>query len=90
MKSKVFTLAHQIKHLFNSFSDALKAAWRIVKAEFGKVVNVCYSKLDESTRYAEMVGINTISPIKDYVRYYEIIEGEQQTRCFKISRLLFN
>lgn len=55
MKHKLFKIAHSIKAQFNSFSEALVQAWKIIKLTYKmKSANVefIYKKVDGSLRKA--------------------------------------
>lgn len=54
-KSKLFHIAHSIKHQFNSFADALRKAWQVLKLRAkmkSKVVSFKFKKVDGSIREA--------------------------------------
>ena len=56
MKTTLFKIAHSIKSEFETFGQALKYAWRIVKlriAMMSGVVSFSYTKKDGSTRPAK-------------------------------------
>ena len=90
MKSKVFKLAHSIKHFFNSFANALKAAWRIVKMQAGIKTNISFAKEDGEVREAEVIAISSLSTLeKGFVRFVEIVDGVSQWRSFRLERMIF-
>lgn len=91
MKSKVFKLAHQIKSSFSTFSQALKAAWKIIKMQMGYLETVMFAKSTGEVRKAEVIAIGSLTTIeKGFVRFIEIIEGKSQWRSFRIERMIFN
>lgn len=54
-KSKLFHIAHSIRHQFNSFGEALKKAWQVLKlrAKMKKqIVSFSFKKVDGSIREA--------------------------------------
>ncbi len=85
------TIAHKIKRLFTTFSDALKAAWMIVKLYLGKATKITFAKDTGELRTAKAIAIGTLSTIeKGYLRFIEMIgEGQTQWRSFRIGRLVF-
>lgn len=48
MKASVMTLAHQIKSAFKTFSQALKAAWTIIKA---RITRAAAQKVSNNPKY---------------------------------------
>lgn len=90
MKSKVFKIAHQIKSFFSSFSEALKAAWKIGKLFFGISVNITFAKDTGEVREAKAVAVASLGTIeKGYIRFVEMLEtGNTQWRSFRIERLI--
>jgi len=90
MKSKVFALAHQIKESFTSWSDALKAAWRIVKMQLGYPTEISFAKSTGEIRTAKVVAIGSLSTIeRGFIRFVEIVEGISQWRSFRIEKMIF-
>jgi hypothetical protein len=54
-KSKLFHIAHSIKHQFNSFGEALRKAWYVLKLRAkmkSQIVSFRFKKVDGSTREA--------------------------------------
>ena len=92
MHSKVFTLAHQIKNLFVTFSDALKAAWRIIKIKMEIPVEIAFRKKDsDEVREAKAVGLGSLQTVeKGYLRFIEETEQGTQWRAFRIANLIFS
>ena len=92
LKSKVFTIAHQIKSTFDSFSDALKAAWKIAKISFGIPTKIKFTKQNKEERTANALNIGSIETIKKgFVRFLEMkLDGTTQWRSFTISSLILN
>lgn len=98
MKSLVFKTAWQIAKNFNSFSDALVYAWKVVKLKLKmlkKVVEFQYKKVDGSIRTA----IGTLAPTHvDYEykgnsstnKVFTYFDIEQNAfRCCKVDNLIF-
>lgn len=85
------TIAHTIKNLFKSFSDALKAAWIIIKLHLGKSIEITFAKDTGELRTARAIAIGSLSTIeKGYIRFVEMIEEERtQWRSFRVERLVF-
>lgn len=91
MKSKVFTLAHAIKSNFQSFSDALKAAWKIIKLTLSRQTEIKFAKKSGEIRKALALKIINLEDTIDrgFARFIEInSDGEEQFRSFKIERLI--
>lgn len=90
MKKQVMTIAHQIKGLFNSFAEALKAAWIIVKLNMGFSVRIAFAKDTGEIREALAIATGSLSTIeKGYIRFVEqVSEGRTQWRSFKIGRII--
>lgn len=54
-KSRLFHIAHSIKHQFNSFAEALKKAWQVLKLRYkmkNQIVSFKFKKVDGSIREA--------------------------------------
>lgn len=90
MKSQVMTLAHQIKASFDNFSQALKAAWRIIKLKMGIRTKITFVKKTGEIREAVAIALGSLSTIeKGYVKFVELLEGgNSQWRSFRIQTLL--
>ena len=90
MKSKVFKLAHLIKGLFQSFSQALKAAWKITKLSLGKKQRIVFAKEGGEVRTADAIACASLSTVeKGFVRFLEQITPDQtQWRSFRIERMI--
>ena len=90
-KSQVFTIAHQIRKYFSNFSQALKAAWRIVKIYAGRPTLIQFAKSSSELRKAKAIAAGSLKTItKGYVRFVELVEnGLTQWRSFKIANLVF-
>lgn len=77
MKSRLFHIAHSIKANFNSFSEALTHAWKVVRLQFAlctqAIVNFKYSKVDGSIR--EAVGtLETVPMTKGIKNILQILK----------------
>lgn len=92
MKSEVFKLAHQIKSFFRSFSEALRAAWMMVKAKAGRLVRFTFAKETGEVREADAIGGGSLDTCtKGFFRFVEkTAEGAEQWRSFRIERLIFS
>lgn len=92
MKSKVFKTAHQIKQYFTTWSEALKAAWAVVKLFFGRPINLTFAKSCGEVREAKAVKVYSLDTIKKgFIRFVEALEsGETQFRSFRLERLIFS
>lgn len=90
-RSKIFTLAHQIKRQFDTFSSALKAAWRIIKMKMGESISITFAKSTGELRTAQAVAVGSLSTIeKGFVRFVEqVSEDKTQWRSFRLERLVF-
>lgn len=92
MHSKVFKLAHKIKGNFETFSNALKAAWRLVKMQLGYKVDITFANSDGELRDATVIAIGSMKSAleKGYVRFVEQVSAERtQWRSFRLERLIF-
>lgn len=84
------TIAHFIKATFNSFSQALTLAWKIVKANMKKLTKIKFAKKCGEVRTATMkyASLDTLS--KGYVRFLEVLaDGQEQWRSFRLERVIF-
>lgn len=92
LRSKVMTIAHQIKGQFKSWSKALKAAWKIAKMYFGQRIIIEFAKSSGEVRTAEVLAIGSLSTIKKgFVRFVEeTAHGTTQWRSFRIEKLILN
>lgn len=91
MNKKAFQLAHLFKSLFSTFSDALKAAWKIAKLTFGRSQEITFAKKSTGEiRKANALAIGGLSTIKDgYIRFVEKVSEEQtQWRSFRIDHMI--
>lgn len=90
LPAKAMRLAHQIKDLFSSFSQALKAAWQIAKLAAGFSINITFAKDTGEVRNAHAIACGGLSTIeKGFVRFVEQLEeGRTQWRSFRIERLI--
>ena len=89
-KSKLFKLAHQIKGLFTSFGDALRASWKIMKIQMGIPTKIVFAKETGEVREAIALNMGSSSTIeKGYVRFIEQIEGGTAWKSFRIERMIF-
>lgn len=90
MKSKVFRLAHSIKSNFENWSQALTAAWKIVKASLGYQVKVTFAKSTGELREANIIALGTLSTLeKGFCRFVEMVDGKSQWRSFRLDRMVF-
>lgn len=96
MKSLLFKIAHNVKSKFNSFSEALKYAWKVIKLRMKMkkgVVSFRFKKVDGSIR--EAVGTIPAAPQGDSTRkpnikvftYFDVEKNDY--RCSRIDALIF-
>lgn len=85
------TIAHQIKSNFDSFADALRAAWKIAKLFFGKNVELTFAKNSGEVREAKAVALGSLETLtKGYFRFVEMLENENtQWRSCRLERMIF-
>ena len=89
IRSSVMTIAHQIRNYFNTWSQALKAAWLLVKLRMGQIITIQFAKSTGEIRTAEVVAVGSFSTIeKGFIRFVELVEEGSQWRSFRIERLL--
>lgn len=90
MKSRVFKIAHQIKENFATWSDALKAAWKIIKIAMGYEVAIKYAKATGEVRPAIAQGIGDLETLqRGFFRYRELIDGVMGWRSCRLERMIF-
>lgn len=95
MKSQVMQIANRVRKYVCGMSNALRLAWKIVKCELLNLAfTVTWDKVSNGKeRTATILSIETISIERDYVKFWESVEGgtfgEMQQRCFKFSSLKF-
>ncbi len=99
MKSKVFKLAHKIKNQFNTWSEALTAAWKkvkIVKSLQNGVFSFMFIKKNGEVRKAigtldasfyDVTNIKNSYKSKWNIQKYFDIE-KKAWRCFDILRFI--
>lgn len=98
MKKILFNIAWAVRKQFNTFSEALKHAWKVVRLQFAlctqAAVKFMYKKVDGTIR--EAVGTlesvpaikGTGKPINHAVlTYFDITANDW--RCAKIENLIF-
>lgn len=98
-KSKLFHIAHSIKHQFNSFADALKKAWVIIKLRArmkNQIVSFKFKKVDGSIREANGTLMDSMLPeIKgtsnkvnySVMAYFDV--DANGFRSFKVENLIY-
>lgn len=88
----VFQVAHIIKSAFETFGEALKAAWKIAKMNFGRTVTVKFVKSNGEIRTATAKGTGNLETIKKgFVRFIELLnDGSTQYRSFRIEKLILD
>lgn len=98
MKSQLFKIAHAIKSNFNSFSAALKHAWKVIKLKSSLKsgeVKFRFKKVDGSIREAlgtlnliveKGEGNKTKTPNYGQIAYFDLQKG--QYRSFKAENLI--
>lgn len=96
MKTKLFKIAHSIKGQYATFSEALTAAWKVIKLtikmKLGNV-NFSFNKIDGSVRNA--IGtlknvpatLGTKAPNLSLFTYYDV--EAQGWRSSRIENLIF-
>jgi len=95
--SKVFTRAHQVKHLFSTWSDCLKTVWAIYnmekEVEAGKKITFQFKKKDGTIRTAiagkvpesyQFKSTTTKNPLVQ--KYYDL--EKDAFRSFKVENFL--
>lgn len=91
MKSKALKIAHQIRHNFANWSNALTAAWKIAKLFLGRPVELTFAKSDGEVREAKAIALGSIETLqKGYFRFVEMIEGETQWRSCRLERMILS
>ena len=96
MKSLLFKIAHTVKSSLNSFSEALKYAWKVIKLRMKMkkgIVSFRFKKVDGSIR--EAVGTLPATPQSDSNRkpnlkvftYFDVEKND--CRCSRIDALIF-
>lgn len=98
-KSRLFHIAHAIKHQFDSFADALRKAWVVIKLRASmkkQVVSFKFKKVDGSIREANGTLIESYLPeIKgtskkvnySVMAYFDV--DAYGFRSFKVENLIF-
>lgn len=83
--------AHQIKAHFETFGQALKAAWMLAKLFLGRAVDLTFAKSTGELREAEAVAVGSLSTIeKGFFRFVELLEnGNTQWRSCRFERMIF-
>lgn len=91
MNGKALSLAHSIKLFFTSWSDAVTAAWKIVKMQAGIATPVTFAKSEGEVREATVIAIGSLSTLdKGFVRFVENTDnGGTQWRSFRLDRMIF-
>lgn len=91
MKSKVFTIAHQIKEFFANWSEALCAAWKITKLSFGYTVRLTFAKQTGEIREADAIAVSGLSSLsKGFFRFIEQVGDRTQWRSCRLERMISN
>lgn len=96
MKSLLFKIAHTVKEKFNSFGEALKYAWEVIKLRMKMkkgIVSFRFKKVDGSIR--EAVGTLPTTPQSGSNRkpnlkvftYFDVEKNDY--RCSRIDALIF-
>ena len=91
MNQKAFQLAHIFKYYFSTFSDALKAAWKIAKLAAGRTQQRSFVKKSTGeVREAQALALGGLSTIKDgFIRFVEkVSENQTQWRSFRIDHMI--
>ena len=98
MKSLLFKIAHTVKSKFNSFSEALKYAWKVIKLRMKmkkEIVSFRFKKVDGSIREAVGTLKSEFLPASKgtgksnscVFTYFDI--EKKAYRCAKIDALIF-
>jgi len=92
INSRAFKLAHQIKSTFKNFSQALRAAWMIVKLQAGVRTPIQFAKDTGEVREAVAIACGSLSTIeKGFLKFVEWVNDEKtQWRSFRIERLILS
>lgn len=90
IRSKVLSIAHQIKANFETWGQAQKAAWMIVKLNLSIEQEIAFVTKEGVIREAKALFAPNLETIeKGFVRFIEwVSEGVEQWRSFRIERLL--
>ena len=79
------------KEIFTSLSEALKAAWKIIKVKMGTPQTIHFAKKNTGElRTANILAFGSFSTLeKGYLRFVEMLEnGTTQWRSLTISRII--
>lgn len=92
LNSKALKIAHKIKAQFDNWSDALKAAWRIIKIQAGRPTHITFVKSSGEVRTAKAIALGSIETIsRGFVKFVEALEGgSAQWRSFRLERLILD
>ena len=96
MKTRLFNIAWSIVDQFDSFGEALRHAWKVIKLQFELcigVVKFAYTKKD-GTRRAAIGTLDNVPTVKgvrkslpSLLTYFDIEAGDW--RCAKVENLIF-
>lgn len=98
MKRRLFNIAWSVADQFDSFSEALIHAWKVVKLQFAlctqALVNFSYRKVDGSIRHAVGTLESVPTPKGGFrkanyglLTYFDLQQGDW--RCAKVENLIF-
>lgn len=94
MKSLLFKIAHTVKAKFNSFSEALKYAWKVIKLRMKMkkgIVSFRFKKVDGSIREAvctlPAATQGNGKPKLNVFTYFDVEKNDY--RCSRIDALIF-
>ena len=96
MKTELFKIAHSIKEKFNSFGEALKSAWRVIKMKIKmKKGNVSFKFVKKDGSIREAVGTLNVdythkgSKSKNYSVFNYFDLESNGWRSFQVHGLIY-
>ncbi|AMR32396.1 hypothetical protein A0256_13670 [Mucilaginibacter sp. PAMC 26640] len=98
MKKRLFNIAWSIVDQFNSFSEALTHAWKVIKLQLAlttrALVNFTFKKVDGSIREAVGTLVNVPipkggarKPKSSLLTYFDLQQNDW--RCAKVENIIF-
>ena len=89
INSVALSIAHSIKSNFITFSQALKAAWKIAKIFCGWPTAIRFVKDGGEVREAMAIACSSLKTLdQGFLRFVEALpNGRTQWRSFRIDRL---
>lgn len=83
--------AHLVRGWFDTFSEALKMAWRLYKMKFQDMPTpITFAKKCGEIRNASVADLLFWCPSKGFARFSELLpDGSTQYRAFRFERVKF-